>query len=116
MVCPTCFCSSVNEVPDLTGLQPVLRASNGRKIEAHRDWKTLSAGCDRFRSNVADWSDEDLWKAYIKLIEAEAAFRIHKSDLSLRPNWHHKEDPVLAHIFLCLEAYVLWKTRGQIRL
>jgi hypothetical protein len=60
------------------------------KIEAHRDWATLSAGCYLLRTNVADWSNEDLWKAYIQLTEAEAAFRIHKSDLSLRPIWHQK--------------------------
>jgi transposase len=84
------------------------------KIEAHRDWATLIAGCYLLRTNVADWSDEDLWKAYIQLTEAEAAFRIHKSDLSLRPIWHQKEDRVLAHIFVCFVAYVLWKTLGQI--
>lgn len=84
------------------------------KIEAHRDWATLSAGCYLLRTNVADWSNEDLWKAYIQLTEAEAAFRIHKSDLSLRPIWHQKEDRVLAHIFVCFVAYVLWKTLGQI--
>jgi transposase len=84
------------------------------KIEAHRDWATLSAGCYLLRPNVADWSNEDLWKAYIQLTEAEAAFRIHKSDLSLRPIWHQKEDRVLAHIFVCFVAYVLWKTLGQI--
>lgn len=33
--------------------------------------------------------------------EAEAAFRIHKSELSLRPNWHQKEERVLAHILVC---------------
>ena len=58
------------------------------KIEAHRDWATLSAGCCLLRTNVADWSDEDLWKAYIQLTEAEAAFRSYKSDLSLRPICH----------------------------
>ncbi len=62
------------------------------------------------RTNVADWSDEELWKAYIQLTEAEAAFRIHKSDLSIRPVWHQKEDRVLAHILVCFLAYVLWKT------
>ena len=84
------------------------------KIEVHRDWATLSAGCYLLRTNVTDWSDEDLWKAYIQLTEAEAAFRIHKSDLSLRPIWHQKEDRVLSHIFVCFVAYVLWKTLGQI--
>ena len=66
------------------------------------------------RSNVTDWSDEDLWKAYIQLTEAEAAFRIHKSDLHIRPIWHQKEERVLAHILVCFLAYVLWKTLAQI--
>ncbi len=84
------------------------------KVEATRDWATLSAGCYLLRTNVADWSDEELWKAYIQLTEAEAAFRIHKSDLSIRPIWHTKEDRVLAHIFVCFLAYVLWKTLSQL--
>ena len=84
-----------------------------KKIEAARDWATLSAGCYLLRSNVTDWSDKEMWKAYIQLTEAEAAFCIHKSDLKIRPIWHQKEDRVLAHIFVCFLAYVLWKTLGQ---
>ncbi len=85
-----------------------------KKIAAFRDWATLSAGCYLLRTNVADWSDEELWKAYIQLTEAEAAFRIHKSDLSIRPIWHQKQDRVLAHILVCFLAYVLWKTLSQL--
>jgi len=84
-----------------------------KKVKAKRDWATLSAGCYLLRTNVTDWSDEDLWKAYIQLTEAEAAFCIHKSDLKIRPIWHQKEDRVRAHIFVCFLAYVLWKTLGQ---
>ena len=84
------------------------------KIADHRDWVTLSAGCYLLRTNVSDWSDEELWKAYIQLTEAEAAFRIHKSDLSIRPVWHHKQDRVLAHILVCFLAYALWKTLAQL--
>jgi transposase len=83
------------------------------KIEDRRDWATLSAGCYLLRTNVRNWSDEELWKAYIQLTEAEAAFRIQKSDLSLRPVWHQKEDRVLAHILVCFLSYVLWKTLSQ---
>lgn len=83
------------------------------KIEDVRDWAALSAGCYLLRTNVLEWTDEDLWKTYMQLIEAEAAFRIHKTDLSLRPIWHQKEDRVLAHILVCFLAYVLWKTLGQ---
>ena len=85
-----------------------------KKIERWRDWSQLSEGCYLLRSNVSDWSDEDLWKAYIQLTEAETAFRIHKSDLSIRPIWHQKEERVLAHILVCFLAYVLWKMLGQL--
>jgi transposase len=84
-----------------------------KKIDAWRDWAAVSEGCYLLRSNVTGWSDEDLWKAYIQLTEAEAAFRIHKSDLGLRPIWHQKEERVLAHILVCFLAYVLWKTLSQ---
>jgi DDE family transposase/uncharacterized protein DUF4277 len=84
------------------------------KVSAWRDWAAVSEGCYLLRSNVADWSAEDLWHAYIQLTQAEAAFRIHKSDLRIRPIWHQKEDRVQAHILVCFLAYVLWKTLGQL--
>jgi hypothetical protein len=43
---------------------------------------------------VTDWSGEELWRAYIQLTEAEEAFRLHKSDLVMRPVWHQKEHRV----------------------
>ena len=84
-----------------------------KKIKPATDWHDLSDGCYLLRTNVTDWSDEDLWKAYIQLTEAEDAFRIQKSDLSIRPVWHQKEDRVRAHIFVCFLSFVLWKTLGQ---
>lgn len=83
------------------------------KNEKWRDWSQLNEGCYLLRTNVTDWSPAELWQAYIQLTEAEAAFRIHKSDLKIRPVWHQKEDRVLAHIFVCFLAYVLWKTLFQ---
>ena len=83
------------------------------KRESLRKWITLSDGCYVLRSNVRDWTHEELWQAYMQLTEAELAFRIHKSDLRIRPVWHQKEDRVLAHILVCFLAYVLWKTLAQ---
>jgi len=82
------------------------------KKESWRDWASLSEGCYLLRTNIRDWSAEDLWQAYIQLTEAEAAFRVEKSDLRIRPIWHQKEERVLAHILVCFLAYVLWKTLG----
>jgi transposase len=77
------------------------------------DWAKLTEGTYILRSNIHHWSDQELWKTYIQLSEAEAAFRIHKSDLCLRPIWHHKQDRIKAHILICFLAYVLWKTLQQ---
>jgi hypothetical protein len=41
---------------------------------------------------------------------AEDAFRISKSDLCLRPVFHHKEKRVEAHILVCFLALALWRT------
>src|SRR5205085_4675376 len=74
------------------------------------DWAALSEGAYLLRSNITDWSDQQLWKAYIQLTQAEAAFRIQKDELSVRPIWHQREDRVQAHILVCFLAFVLWKT------
>ena len=63
-----------------------------------QDWARLSEGVYILRTNIAQWSDEELRKTYIQLSEAEAAFRIQKSDLAIRPIWHHKQDRIKAHI------------------
>lgn len=76
-------------------------------------WNERSAGCYLLRSNVTGWTEEELWRTYIQLTEAEAAFHIQKSDLSIRPVWHQREDRVRAHIFVCFLAYALWKTLEQ---
>jgi transposase len=77
---------------------------------AFDQWAALSEGTYLLRSNVIDWDDEKLWRAYIQLTQAEAAFRIQKGELSIRPIWHQREDRVQAHILVCFLAFVLWKT------
>ena len=77
------------------------------------DWARWSEGCYVLRTNVADWTPEDLWRTYIQLTQAEAAFRIQKSELAIRPVWHQRSDRVQAHILVCFLAYVLWKTLEQ---
>ncbi len=77
------------------------------------EWARHTEGCYILRTNVTDWAPEDLWRTYIQLTEAEAAFRIQKSELSLRPIWHQKTERVQAHLLVCFLAYVLWKTLEQ---
>jgi transposase len=89
--------------------------SAGYRLEVHinapfDDWAAFSEGAYLLRSNITDWSDEQLWKAYIQLTQAEAAFRIQKDHLHVRPIWHQRADRVEAHILVCFLAFVLWKT------
>ncbi len=74
------------------------------------EWAERSEGAYVLRSNIDDWTDEQLWRAYIQLTQAEAAFRIQKNQLNIRPIWHQRADRVQAHILVCFLAFVLWKT------
>lgn len=84
------------------------------KREKLTDWQDLSDGCYLLRSNLPKGlSPQEMWRAYINLTEVEEAFRMEKQDLGLRPVWHHEEDRVQAHIFVCFLALCLQKTFEQ---
>ena len=62
------------------------------------------------RTNLTDWGEETLWRTYTMLTDLEAVFRSLKSELGLRPIFHHKEERVSGHIFITLIAYHLVQT------
>jgi transposase len=59
-------------------------------------------------------SAEDAVRGYKSLAQVERAFRCLKGlDVRIRPIFHHTEDHVRAHVFLCLLAYyVEWHLRA----
>ena len=65
------------------------------------------------RTNCEETDPATLWRWYIQLISAEAAFRTAKSDLGLRPIYHHLESRVEAHILVCFLALALWRCLEQ---
>ena len=67
-------------------------------------------GAYLLRSNQGGWSAQEFWETYIQLTVVERAFRVLKSELLLRPIWHHYSGRTQAHIFVCVLAYALWKT------
>jgi transposase len=62
------------------------------------------------RTNLTDWDEEKLWRTYTMLTDLEGVFRSLKSELGLRPIYHHKEERVNGHIFITLMAYHLVQT------
>jgi len=82
------------------------------KNDTAAHWARKTEGHYLLRTNIIDWEPQRLWEAYINLTDAEEAFRIHKSDLHLRPIWHQTDDRIKAHIFVCFLSFVLWKSFG----
>ena len=82
------------------------------KNDTASHWARQTEGHYLLRTNITDWEPQRLWEAYINLTDAEEAFRIHKSDLHLRPIWHQNDDRIKAHIFVCFLSFVLWKSFG----
>ena len=59
------------------------------------------------RSNRTDWDEETLWRTYFMLTDVEAVFRSLKSELGLRPIYHHKPIRAEGHLFITVIAYQL---------
>jgi transposase len=57
------------------------------------------------RTNELGWDGEQLWRTYIMLTDLEAVFRSFKSELGLRPIFHHKEERADGHLFITVLAY-----------
>src|SRR5205085_9070569 len=68
------------------------------------------------RSNEMNWSEEQLWKTYSTLTDLEAVIRSLKSELGLRPVYHHSQARVEGHLFITVLAYQLVQTlRRQLK-
>ena len=73
-------------------------------------WVKHAQGAYLLRTNCPETDPVKLWRWYIQLQQAEAAFRTSKNDLALRPLYHQKTERVEAHILVCFLALALWRT------
>ena len=78
----------------------------GQRTERHH-------GAYLLRTNCTESDPAQLWRWYIQLTQAEAAFRTAKSDLKLRPVYHQKTARVEAHILVCFLALAQWRVLEQ---
>ena len=62
------------------------------------------------RTNHDTWDESTLWHTYTMLTDLEAVFRSLKSELGLRPVFHHKTERVSGHLFISVLAYHLVHT------
>lgn len=78
--------------------------------ERQRQWRETREGAYLLRTNLQGEDAAELWKKYMQLTEAEAAFRALKSELSIRPIHHQLEKRVKAHVMVAFLGYALWVT------
>lgn len=93
-------------------------AGNDLKVKWNRndamfDEASELFGCYVLRTDERTMNEHELWQLYISLTQAESGFKALKTDLGLRPNPHHTESRVDAHVFICVLAYhllrnILW--------
>lgn len=92
------------------------RRACGLKVQERTErmeWARLAHGAYLLRTNHTEGDAVSLWRWYIQLTQAEAAFRSAKSDLHLRPVFHQKTHRVQGHILVCFLALALWRTLEQ---
>ncbi|MEP7274375.1 MAG: IS1634 family transposase, partial [Acidobacteriota bacterium] len=65
------------------------------------------------RTNETTWDETTLWHTYTMLTDLESVFRALKSDLGLRPVFHHKQERTDGHLFITVLAYQVVQTIRQ---
>jgi transposase len=78
-----------------------------------KQWAAQAQGAYLLRTNCTEKDPAKVWEWYLQLQQAEAAFRCAKSDLGLRPIFHHKTQRMEAHILVCFLALALWRVLEQ---
>lgn len=78
---------------------------NGGLVEKTK----LLLGIKGYYTNLVDEKNETIISHYHNLWHVEKAFRIAKSDLSMRPIYHFKKETIEAHILICFMALAVCK-------
>ena len=84
-----------------------------RRNEERYGWVSNTGGSYLLRTNWNEKDPHQLWKTYIQLTQVEDAFRITKSDLGIRPIYHHKSNRTQSHILVCFLALAMWRALEQ---
>jgi transposase len=91
------------EVQHTPAGKQLLVQENDVALQEQRDLQ----GVYLLRTTAADLPAPELWQTYMLLTRVEAAFRDLKTDLVLRPIFHHKEERADAHVLFAVLAYAM---------
>jgi transposase len=72
-----------------------------------RDDRTVLTGCYVIETTHKDCGAEEIWDLYHTLTQVEYSFRCLKTDLGMRPVYHHTRERTEGHLFISVLAYHL---------
>lgn len=92
-----------------------LKITNKKAIAVNINWKKKAnkeekhnlTGCYVLETSHKNLTARKTWELYMALSKVESAFRSIKSDLGVRPVYHHSAERTKAHIFISILAYHL---------
>jgi transposase len=93
---------SIELIPDAKGHKATALHFEPQPLDGSR---LTHPGVYCLRSNETTWDAEQLWRTYTMLTDLEAVFRSLKSELGLRPVFHHQQNRVDGHLFITVLAY-----------
>lgn len=89
-------------IPDESGAKAVDLRWEKQPVDGTR---LTHPGVYCLRTNELSWDEATLWRTYTMLTDLEAVFRSLKSELGLRPVYHHKEERAEGHLLITVLAY-----------
>jgi len=91
-----------------------VQEKNGIAVMVNWKRKPLTTGTQEgvyfLRTNLPETDEKMMWNFYNTIREIEATFRILKTDLSLTPVFHQKDEFTEAHLYLAILAYTVVNT------
>jgi len=95
--------------PRVARFYSVEREENGLRVERKDEgFERAYESCGNYVLKTDQEMDgAKIWEVYMSLLQAEEGFKLLKGTLGLRPNYHHLEERMEAHIFITVLAYHL---------
>jgi len=75
-----------------------------------RDERSILTGCYVIKTTHKNMDSLNILESYLMLTRVEDAFKSLKTDLGIRPVYHHKANRTKAHLFISVLAYHLLNT------
>ncbi len=103
---------SVSKYYDIEAIEGSSKKITGLNItkKETRDTRNVLTGCYVIRTTHKDMDGLKILESYLMLTRVEDAFKSLKTDLGMRPVYHHKADRTKAHLFISVLAYHLLNT------